>query len=167
MEYNHNGKESVKVRQDNAFRELKINPEELDRRNYSARAFAYARAGDLLKKKGDHLAAGRSYLHAARYGRDAKFIKGSPGGAPNDETIAEWREEGDRELFRSGSFIDKDGLSRRLLVSVALIGLLGTTAFLFQNFTGNVIGANSNSNVFGAIFFVIGITGAFLYFRKR
>ena len=57
----------------------------------------------------------------------------------------------------------------RLEGMLAIIGLVSGLFFLSNNFTGNVIGSlnQTSSNIIGAALFLVGIVGAFFYFRRR
>ncbi|MEI6849999.1 MAG: hypothetical protein WCK29_03095, partial [archaeon] len=61
------------------------------------------------------------------------------------------------------------GLDSKLMSIVSFISLLGAIFIFSSNFTGNVIGTkiNSTSNWIGVIFFLVGLVGAFVYFRKN
>jgi len=50
----------------------------------------------------------------------------------------------------------------------ALVGIVLSIFFLSSNITGNVIGLNQiSSNWIGGILFLIGLVGAFTYFKRR
>ncbi len=53
--------------------------------------------------------------------------------------------------------------------TTSIIGLSAGIFFLSSNITGNVIGnlTQTSSNIIGVILFVVGIVGAFFYFRRR
>ena len=52
--------------------------------------------------------------------------------------------------------------------TTAIIGIIGGIFFLSSNITGNVIGLNqTSSNWIGGVLFLIGLVGAFAYFKKR
>jgi len=63
----------------------------------------------------------------------------------------------------------KRNLEEEVGASVAVIGTIGGIFFLSSNFTGNAISNLSlrSSNIIGAVLFLVGIAGAFFYFRKR
>lgn len=66
---------------------------------------------------------------------------------------------------RAGVSEKKGGLEK---AAVAIIGLLGGVFFLSSNLTGNVIGASQTSlNWIGGVLFIMGLVGAFAYFRKK
>jgi hypothetical protein len=54
-------------------------------------------------------------------------------------------------------------------MAASIIGLLGGLFFLSSNLTGNVIGnmTNSTSNWIGGVLFLVGIIGAFIYFKNK
>lgn len=71
---------------------------------------------------------------------------------------------------QSTAFVPKDnsGLERKVAGIVASILLVSSIFFLYSNMTGNVIGINkTSSNWIGGILFVIGLVGAFFYFKKK
>lgn len=49
---------------------------------------------------------------------------------------------------------------------IGVVGL-GLSLFFLSGITGNVIGSPSTSNILGVALFIIGIVGAFFYFRKK
>jgi hypothetical protein len=59
-------------------------------------------------------------------------------------------------------------IRRRKVLAPAIIGIVVGIFFLSSNITGNVIGSlnQTSSNWIGIILFVIGLIGAFAYFRK-
>ena len=63
----------------------------------------------------------------------------------------------------------KSRLENRMVAVIATASILGSLFFFSSNLTGNIIG-NLNqtvSNGIGGILFVLGLVGAFVYFRKR
>ena len=68
-------------------------------------------------------------------------------------------------------FLGFDRKSRRNLAIVgAFIGLIGSILFLSSNLTGNVIGSSlsqTSTNWIGGALFVIGLIGAFVYFKRK
>ncbi len=63
----------------------------------------------------------------------------------------------------------KHGKLEKKIITPSVIALLGGLFFLSFNLTGNVIGnmTNSTSNWIGGILLVIGLVGAFVYFKKK
>lgn len=65
---------------------------------------------------------------------------------------------------------DNEGeLEGKVAGMVAIIGLLGSIIFLSPNLTGNVVSNLSlkNSNIIGAVLFLIAIIGVFFYYLKK
>jgi hypothetical protein len=62
----------------------------------------------------------------------------------------------------------KSGLERAAAVT-GVMGIVGGMLFLSANITGNVVSdASVNSaNWMGGILFIIGLVGAFVYFKKK
>ncbi len=60
-------------------------------------------------------------------------------------------------------------VERYLPPTTTIIGFIGAIFFFSSNLTGNAIANLSNpvSNIFGAIFFLVGILGTFLYFKGK
>ncbi len=61
------------------------------------------------------------------------------------------------------------GLEDKAAVAAAVVGLIGGVFFLSSNITGNVIG-NLNqtaTNGLGVVLFIIGLVGAFAYFKRK
>jgi len=63
----------------------------------------------------------------------------------------------------------RSGLETASSLSVMIIGIVSGIFFLSSNITGNVIGASNTitSNIIGVILILIGIVGAFFWFRKK
>lgn len=61
------------------------------------------------------------------------------------------------------------GLERTALGIVAIVGVFSGLFFLSSTITGNVIGSlnTSTSNIIGAVLILVGLVGAFLYFRRK
>ncbi len=60
------------------------------------------------------------------------------------------------------------GFGYKVNVALIIVGLLGGTLFLSSNITGNVIGLSQTStNWIGGVLFLIGLVGAFAYFKRR
>ena len=76
------------------------------------------------------------------------------------------RDEETREYLLRGK---KKGLQGKAVATASIIGILGGIFFLSGNFTGNVIGSanQTSANFSGVILFVIGLVGAFAYFKRR
>ena len=71
------------------------------------------------------------------------------------------REDRGSEVRTSSALEKASGLT-------AIIGIFGGIFFFSDNITGNVIGSNtSSSNIIGIILLLVGIVGAFFYFRNR
>ena len=71
--------------------------------------------------------------------------------------------------FKDGTGFFKEGLESKVGAFIGISGILASIFFLSSNLTGNVISnmTNLTSNLIGGILFIIGIAGAFFYFRKR
>lgn len=66
-------------------------------------------------------------------------------------------------------FVKKRGLEEKATAIATMFGFLGAILFFSSNLTGNIIG-NSNQtsyNWIGSILFIIGLIGAFAYFRRK
>ena len=66
-------------------------------------------------------------------------------------------------------FVKQEGLERKLSAITTILGFLASLFFLSSNFTGNVISnlTLKTSNIIGTILFLVGLIGAFFYFKKR
>ena len=74
-----------------------------------------------------------------------------------------WRK---KQGKRSAS--DLGGLEKAVGATTAIIGFIAGLFFLSFNITGNVIGlSQASSSWIGIILFLIGLIGAFIYFRKN
>lgn len=71
-----------------------------------------------------------------------------------------------RRFFRDDPIYDARKLEQKLGVAIALIGLSGSILFS-SRITGNVVGSNLNSSSVGVGLFLVGLVGAFFYFRKK
>lgn len=78
------------------------------------------------------------------------------------------------ELKLTGSDIGKEIREAKKKGLEGTIGIISIAGFLFSvlffsGITGNVIGSlnQTSSNVIGAVLFLVGIAGAFLYFKRR
>jgi hypothetical protein len=83
-------------------------------------------------------------------------------------------------MYRAAG-MDKESMKKRLETKrkqnlegktsgiIGIVGVLGGIFFLSSNLTGNVIGSlnQSSSNFIGIGFFLVGLVGAFFYFKKR
>lgn len=60
-------------------------------------------------------------------------------------------------------------LEQKANIASAIIGICGGLFFLSSNITGNVIGSLTKtfSNSMGVMLFILGLIGAFLYFKKK
>ena len=63
----------------------------------------------------------------------------------------------------------KKSLESTTTALISMVGLLLGLAFLTPNLTGNVVGnlSEASTNIIGVVLFLIGLTGAFVYFRRR
>jgi len=63
----------------------------------------------------------------------------------------------------------KEGLEKKMQSTLGICGILGGIFFLSPNLTGNAVGGlnQPTSNILGIILFLVGIIGAFFYFRKK
>jgi hypothetical protein len=61
----------------------------------------------------------------------------------------------------------KQFLEKRVGATVAILGLIGSILFLSSNLTGNVIGKSTDSSIIGVILFLMGLAGAFFYFKRK
>lgn len=59
------------------------------------------------------------------------------------------------------------GLAGKTSVTISIIGLIGGLFFLSSNFTGNVIGSSTTSNIIGVVLFLVGVVGGFFYFKGK
>lgn len=81
-----------------------------------------------------------------------------------EDFIQAVRHDGAKQRLASRKGLDSRVLNSTLSTIVVLAGLF----FLSSNITGNVIGLNqTSSNWIGVGLFVVGLLGAFVYFRKR
>jgi hypothetical protein len=80
-------------------------------------------------------------------------------------SIKERKEKREQYLLRG----KKKSPLETAATTAAIVGFLGAIFFLSPNLTGNVIGSlnQTSSNWVGAVFFIVGLVGAFIYFRKR
>lgn len=71
-------------------------------------------------------------------------------------------------VLNAHPFGKKSGFEKSA-VAVSLISLIGGSFLLSFNLTGNVVGNlnQTSSNFIGVILFVLGLIGAFIYFRKK
>jgi hypothetical protein len=69
------------------------------------------------------------------------------------------------EKVRRGKWHGLEGMAK----TTAIVGILGGIFLLSSGITGNVIGSlnQTSSNWIGGALFLVGLLGAFLYFRKR
>lgn len=109
------------------------------------------------------------------YGRGLILIREVSRGKPIEEAKKEILSgKYDAELanlIRNNPKIKKEfrrnNLEYRLSAIIGITGLLGSLFFLVSNLTGNMIGiSQSTSNFIGIILFLVGLTGAFSYFKK-
>lgn len=72
-------------------------------------------------------------------------------------------------LGRIEGYRKHKGLASKIITTFFAIPLIVGLFFLSANFTGNVIGSlnQTSSNWIGGVLFLIGLVGAFAYFRKR
>lgn len=64
---------------------------------------------------------------------------------------------------------DKKGLLYKIAEATTVVGVVGGIFFFLPNLTGNVIGSlnQKSSNWIAIILFIIGLIGAFIYFRRK
>ena len=74
----------------------------------------------------------------------------------------------ERKTNVGSRFVKKSELEKTILAT-SLISFFGAIFFLLSNFTGNVVFVSDNvlSNWIGGALFIIGIIGAFVYFKIR
>jgi hypothetical protein len=59
--------------------------------------------------------------------------------------------------------------AKKAVASMGIVGLIGSILVMSSNMTGNVIGnmTQTTTNLIGALLFLVGIIGAFAYFKRR
>lgn len=79
-----------------------------------------------------------------------------------------------KRLVHIGKYLQRredrtKGLEAKTTATVAIIGLVASIFFLSADLTGNAIGSSSISttNIIGALFLVVGLVFAFIYFKRR
>jgi hypothetical protein len=136
---------------------------------------SYVNSGDLVRAKNLLNSNAKVTLRPADGGEDKKITLQE---ACNS---AEYASEISREKGRLMKIIERlelkkqgkwkggfGGYYRASTATMAIIGILGGIFFLSSNITGNVIGLNqTSSNWIGIVLFIIGIIGAFAYFKRR
>ncbi len=100
---------------------------------------------------------------ADKYNVPVRFYE-NPGSIEKGRDGHEWMKDSN-----VGKRIFPKSLERTLGGTLAIMGLISSIFFFSSNVTGNVIGnlTNSTSNIIGAALFLIGIVGAFFYFRRK
>ena len=94
-----------------------------------------------------------------------------------DKEVGDMREL-ERILNKHGTRHAREGLEysqgeytrgKRRVGAVAIVLICGAMFFLSGNLTGNVIGSlnQTSSNWIGGVLFVVGLVGAFIYFKRR
>lgn len=135
---------------------------------YRKAARNWMKAGDLRQAIRDYNKAGGEYDLAAVASTDLRDKLGK-----DSMDAAEVYEKSARECYDNAQRLAKvrTGKWRGLAgtaAAAAIIGFVGAIIFLSSNLTGNVIGLNeTTSNWIGGVLFVIGLVGAFAYFRGK
>jgi len=63
--------------------------------------------------------------------------------------------------------VPRGSLTKFLPLFIGGVGLIAGLFFLSYNFTGNVVGTNSTSNILGIGLIICGLVGAGFYFKKK
>lgn len=143
-------------------------------------------AAEVLQKEGKYGASEKAYAHAEAISkhfekydmtdREWQYLNLDINDWANERGRNEMeknrRKVRDERLLKVGKYLGKResrGLEGKTAAATAIIGLIGGLFFLSSNLTGNVIGSlnQTSSNVLGAVFFLVGIVGAFFYFKRR
>lgn len=123
--------------------------------------------GEVSFKREKYEEAATHYRRALRYGGISRVTGVLSGG---EYAGSEWIKEVKQkraEARKRAKMKDNNDLGKMLAV-FSMVGLLGATFIFSSNFTGNVIGNNVNSisNWIGGALFIIGLIGAFAYFKR-
>lgn len=144
------------------------------------RADAHEQAGKAYEKAGELKLAVRSYAEAGNLKQAQQLYDQLEKGDPVKKVIHKvttgrsWdRGEAEqlvslRRLLRSKQGQKGKTLEQAIAV-IAGISFVGALVFLSSSLTGNVIGSlnQTSSNWIGGVLFIIGLVGAFAYFKKR
>jgi hypothetical protein len=141
----------------------------------------FSKAGDAYLNAGKYPEARISYMSAIEtYSGDnpkqdtpveAQFRKYCALKNEEAKKLQQKKESELREMLEDGHFLahSSNAMRRPIEFSIAVISLIVGIFFLSPNLTGNVIGniTNSTSNIIGAVLLLVGIVGAFFWFRNR
>ena len=123
---------------------------------YSEREY-YDKAGEIAEEMGDSNSAIKMYKEAI------KNLESKPEKVRNEKKISLFKEK-----IKKLDNKKPDGLASRLDLSILVLMGLGGVFFLSSNLTGNVISSATqfDYNIIGAILFISGIVGSFLWFKN-
>lgn len=154
---------SIKPNRTEAIQKTIVRPK-VDSGGYDGLAYVYdklgefEKAGERIEELGDRYAyAGQEFEKAGKLRKAAEMYRKD---SHSDGEVARL-ERKLQERNRS--------LSGRLSVAASIIGVFGGLFFFSSNMTGNVINNlnQTSSNWIGGILFIIGLIGAFAYFKIK
>lgn len=129
----------------------------------------YVKAGQLDKAIQLYEKYGSRCEEVAR--ESAELGKSEMAESQYGEATKAYRNAGRLKRVLGGEFKPMSKPSKLEMVGVitAIIGVVGGLFFLSYNLTGNVIGSlnQNSSNWIGGVLFLIGLVGAFVYFRRK
>ena len=132
---------------------------------FSDKSFQAYKDAEKTEKAGDYDEASRLYGQALNLARVSTVTGFMSGQYVAKETRVKMKEKRDKAIARTGG---KD-ITQTLSAIIGISGIAISIFFLSNNITGNVIGSLniSTSNVIGAILLLVGLVGAFFWFRKK
>ena len=128
--------------------------------------------GDMLVEKARKYEEAGDFKHAFHTYSDAMGVYGnyitSYSEADNERLLKKIKETNNQLELMWEHAKKRGGLWGVVTATTAVIGVIIGIFFLSSNITGNVIGLNqTSSNWIGGVLFIIGLVGAFAYFRRR